>query len=71
MSNPLSVLFQTMLISTYRHLMNERAQADLVLSPVIVTPGQLSLSERERLIRAGEVAAEQALPRLRAAFKQP
>jgi hypothetical protein len=51
--------------------MNERAQADVVLSPVIVTAGQLSLSDREWLIRAGEAAAEQALPRLRAAFKGP
>jgi len=71
MSNPFSVLFQTVLISNYRHMMNERAQADLVLSPVIVTAGQLGLSDREWLIAAGEAAAEQALPRLRAAFKGP
>lgn len=71
MSNPFSVLFQSLLISTYRHLMHERAQADVVISPVIVTAGQLALSDREWLIRSGEVAAEQALPRLRGAFKCP
>jgi NTE family protein len=41
------------------------------LSPVMVTAGQLALGERDWLIRAGEVAAEQALPALRAAFKSP
>jgi NTE family protein len=71
MSNPFSVLFQTMLISTYRHLMNERAQADVVLSPVMVTSGQLGLGDRDWVIRAGEFAAEQALPHLRAVFKGP
>ena len=68
MSNPLSVWFQALLISTYRHLMNERTGRPGA-SPVMVTAGQLALSERDWLIRAGEVAAEQALPGLRVAFK--
>ena len=35
LNNPLSVLFQTVTISTYRHLLLEREQADLVIRPVI------------------------------------
>ena len=68
MTNPLSVLFQTMLISSYRHLLIERTQADLVLSPVIETTGQLGLSDRDWLVKAGVAAADAALPQLRAAF---
>ena len=68
LTNPVSVLFQTVLISSYRQLLNERPQADLVLSPAIVTAGQLGLSDRGWLIRAGIAAAEAALPQLRAAF---
>lgn len=68
--NPVSVLFQTMLISTWRHLLVERAQADVVMTPVIApTRAQYGLSDRARLIKTGEAAAEQALPLLRAAMK--
>jgi NTE family protein len=69
-SNPISVLFQTMLISTWQHLLNERAQADLVVSPAIApTSSQYGLGDREWLIKAGEAAAEKALPQLRAAMR--
>lgn len=68
LTNPVSVLFQTMLISSYRLLLSERLQADLVLTPVIETTGQLGLSDRDWLIRVGVAAAEAALPQLRAAF---
>jgi NTE family protein len=67
--NPMSVLFQTMLISTWRHLQGERPQADLVIAPAIApTASHFGLGDREWLVRAGEAAAEQALPRLRALF---
>ena len=68
LTNPVSVLFQTVLISSHRHLHNERPLADLVLLPVIETRGQLGLSDRDWLIKAGIAAAEAALPQLRAAF---
>ena len=68
LTSPVSVLFQAVLISSYRQLLTERLEADLVLSPVIVTSGQLGLADREWLIKAGAAAAEAALPQLRAAF---
>ena len=64
-----SVLFQTLTISTYRHLLREREQADLVIVPVIAPTTDLALSDREWLIAAGEAAAEKLLPALRAAFR--
>jgi NTE family protein len=70
MSNPISVLFQTMLISTWQHLLRERAHADLIVSPAIApTSSQYGLGDREWLIKAGEAAAEKALPQLRAAMR--
>ena len=71
LTNPVSVLFQSVLISSYRHLLTERPQADLVLSPVIEIRGQLGLGDRDWLIQTGVAAAEAALPQLRAAFAMP
>ena len=71
LTNPVSVLFQSVLISSYRHLLTERPQADLVLSPVIEIRGQLGLGDRDWLIQKGVAAAEAALPQLRAAFVMP
>lgn len=68
LKSPISVLFQTVTISTFRHLLIERAQADLLITPVIPPTGDLSLSDREWLIAAGERAAAAVLPALRAAF---
>jgi len=71
LSSPISVLFQTMTISTYRHLQRERERADLTIAPVIPPTSDLALSDREWLIAAGEAAAEKVLPALRAAFRRP
>lgn len=71
LSSAISVLFQTMTISTYRHLQREREQADLTIAPVIPATSDLALSDREWLIAAGEAAAEKVLPALRAAFRAP
>lgn len=68
LTSPMSVLFQTVTISTYRHLLREREQADLTIVPVIPPTADLALSDREWLITAGEAAAEKALPALRGAF---
>lgn len=70
LSSPISVLFQTVTISTYRHLLRERQQADLAVVPVIPPTSDLALSDREWLIAAGEAAAEKLLPALRAAFEK-
>ena len=69
LTSPVSVLFQTVTISTYRHLLREREQADLTIVPVIPLMRDLALSDREWLIAAGEAAAEKVLPALRAVFK--
>ena len=68
LTSPVSVLFQTMVISSWRHLQSQRQQADLVLSPVIEVSGQLGLSDRVWLIKAGSAAAEAGLPQLKAMF---
>lgn len=68
LTGPLSVLFQSLVIATYRHLLLERARADLVVMPEIPNTGDLVLSDRTWLIAAGEAAAEKMLPALRAAF---
>ena len=70
LTSPLAVLFQTVTISTYRHLLRERGRADLVVSPVIPSAVDLTLADREWLTSAGEEAAEKMLPALRAAFKK-
>ena len=70
LTSPMSVLFQSVTISTYRHLLREREQADLAIRPVIAPTSDLALSDREWLIAAGEAAAEKLLPALRAAFRE-
>ncbi|MBL8318405.1 MAG: patatin-like phospholipase family protein [Burkholderiaceae bacterium] len=70
LTSPLSVLFQTVTISTYRHLLREREQADLAIVPDIPPTADLALSDREWLIAAGEAAAQKVLPALRAAFER-
>lgn len=67
-SNPLYVLLQAITIATYRLLEQERGRADLVITPTIGSTDDLVLSDRAWLIAAGEAAAEQALPALRAAL---
>ncbi len=70
LTSPISVLFQTVTISTYRHLLRELEQADLAIRPIIAPTSDLALSDREWLIAAGEAAAEKLLPALRAAFSE-
>lgn len=68
LNTPLSVLFQTVTISTHRHLLRERELADVLVRPVIPPTSDLRLSDRAWLIAAGENAATAMLPTLRAAF---
>lgn len=71
LTNPVSVLFQTITISTWRHLVAERTKADLLVRPDIPPSGNLALSDREWLIAAGERAAEALMPELRRVFARP
>ena len=71
LTNPVSVLFQTVTISTWRHLLVERGKADVLVRPEIPPGGNLALSDREWLIAAGQRAAESMLPQLRLAFARP
>lgn len=71
LSSPVSVLFQTLTISTWRHLLEERTKVDLLVRPDIPPVGNLKLSHREWLIAAGERAAVALLPELRRAFAKP
>jgi NTE family protein len=70
LTSPLSVLFQTVTISTYGHLLRNREGADLLIAPTIAPTDDLALSDRAWLIAAGEAAAMKVLPALRAAFAQ-
>lgn len=70
-TNPVSVLFQAMTISTWHHLLRERPNADVLLQPVIPPSDNLTLADMKWLIAAGERAAETLLPDLRKAFARP
>jgi NTE family protein len=65
-ANTASVLFQAMTIATQRIKHQELALASIVITPDIRSSSQLGLSDREWIMQAGERAASQALPRLRA-----
>ena len=67
-SNPVSMLFQSMLVSGWRHALAARALADLVVIPEIRTPSQLGLASRAWVIEAGERAASAQLPDIRSLF---
>ena len=65
--SPLGVLFQTVLVQTWRLKEAELGAADLVIRPDIpATENQYGFGDREMMIAAGEAAARRALPALRA-----
>ena len=69
LTNPLRVVFQAFLISTYRLKEVELRDADMVITPEIQrTTGQFGPGARGHLIDAGERAAREALPRIKAAI---
>lgn len=71
LTNPLSVLFQAFLISTYRLREVQLRDADVVIAPEIErTSGQFGMDAREKLIEAGERAAREALPRIKEAIER-
>ncbi len=68
MSNPMSMLFQSLIVSGWRHLLTERSQADLVIAPEIRTSAQLGLGSRDWVIKAGEAAATARLTEMKRLF---
>lgn len=62
MSNPISMLFQSTIVSGWRHAHAERAIADLVITPEIRTPTQLGLASRAWVTEAGERSASARRP---------
>lgn len=68
MSSPVSMLFQSLIVSAWRQVLAERALADLVITPEIRSTTQLGLGSRAWVIEAGEKAAEERLGEIRALF---
>lgn len=69
LTSAMRVVFQAFTIAAYRIKQFEVTMADLVIVPDLGhTSGQLSLSDRARLVAAGEEAAMRELPRLRSLF---
>ena len=63
------VMFQAFAVSVHRLKEYEKAGADLVVAPALrKTSGQFTFADRAHLIAAGEQAALQILPAIRAAF---
>ena len=66
MSNPISMLFQSMIVSGWRHVLAERPLADVLITPEIRSPSQLGLASRAWVTEAGERAASAKLQEIRA-----
>lgn len=68
----IGVMFQAFAVSVHRLKEYEKAGADLVVAPTLrKTSGQFTFADRAHLIAAGEQAALQMLPAIRAAFANP
>ena len=68
----IGVMFQAFTVSVHRLKEYEKAGADLVVAPTLrKTSGQFTFADRVHLIAAGEQAALQMLPAIRAAFANP
>lgn len=68
----IGVMFQAFTVSVHRLKEFEKTGADLVVAPVLrKTSGQFSFADRAHLIAAGEEAALEMLPGIRAAFAKP
>jgi len=71
MSNPLSMLFQALIVSSWQHVLAQRALADVVLVPEIRTSTQLGLGSRDWLIAAGEATARARVGEIQRLFGEP
>ncbi len=70
LSTPISMLFQSQIVSGWRHVLAERALADLVIAPEIRASSQLGLGSRGWLIEAGEKAAQARVAEIRGLFAE-
>lgn len=70
MSSPVSMLFQSLIVSGWRQVLAERALADLVITPEIRTSSQLGLGSRGWVTAAGETAALSRIGEIRRLFAQ-
>lgn len=68
MSSPVSMLFQSLIVSGWRHVLAERALADLVIAPEIRATSQLGLGSRGWVTEAGERAALERIDEIRGLF---
>jgi NTE family protein len=65
----LSMLDQSLNIMSVAALAQELKQADIVIRPKVQNIGSASFDSRQQAIRAGEIAAQEMLPRIRAELK--
>ena len=65
-SNPISMLFQSQIVSGWRHVLAERALANVLVAPDIRSPSQLGLASCGWVTEAGEWAASAKLQQIRA-----
>ena len=70
MTTPISMLFQSLIVSEWRHVLAERALADLVIAPEIRSSSQLGLASRGWVIEAGEKAAQARVVEIRRLFSE-
>src|SRR5574343_1976251 len=68
MSSPVSMLFQSLIVSGWRQVLAERALADLVITPEIRTSSQLGLGSRGWVTAAGETTALSRIGEIRRLF---
>jgi NTE family protein len=68
MSSPVSMLFQSLIVSGWRHVLAERALADLVIVPEIRATSQLGLGSRGWIMDVGEKAAQARITEIRSLF---
>ena len=63
-----AMLFQSLIVATWRQALAERVLADVVIAPEIRTSSQLGFGSRGWVIEAGEKAAQARVPELRRLF---
>ena len=68
LSDPYDALYQGFSILTRKFALEERAGADLVIEPKLPKHHEMSAATLKALVEAGERAALEALPKLRALF---
>lgn len=68
LGDPIDALYQAFSILTRKLATEEKSAADIVIEPTLPHHGEMSATLLGELVRAGEQAAREALPALRARF---